>query len=96
MYEQLVISEYTHRYEDNLVYAKNAGVKRGLMTGMGVGVMWLFIYAAYALAFWYGTGLILDSNGKKGDYDASKLIIVSLCHEEALKIWQDFCVFITI
>ncbi|XP_063889978.1 ATP-dependent translocase ABCB1-like isoform X2 [Scylla paramamosain] len=64
------------RYEDNLVYARNAGVKRGLMTGVGVGVMWLFIYAAYALAFWYGTGLILDSRAGNGDYDPSKLIIV--------------------
>ncbi|MPC45721.1 Multidrug resistance protein 1 [Portunus trituberculatus] len=70
------MAEYTHRYEDNLVYARNAGVKRGLMTGVGVGVMWLFIYAAYALAFWYGTGLILDSRAGNGDYDPSKLIIV--------------------
>lgn len=64
------------RYDDNLVYARKAGVKRGLMTGVGVGVMWLFIYAAYALAFWYGTGLILDSRAGDGDYDPSKLIIV--------------------
>lgn len=69
---------HTHRYEDNLVYAKNAGVRRGLMTGVGVGVMWLLIYAAYALAFWYGTGLILDSRDGDGSYDPSKLIIVSL------------------
>ena len=80
------MTEHTHRYEDNLVYARNAGVKRGLMTGVGVGVMWLFIYAAYALAFWYGTGLILDSRAGNGDYDPSKLIIVSMCVEGTLSL----------
>lgn len=60
------------------MFARKAGVKRGLMTGVGIGVMWLFIYLAYALAFWYGTGLILDAREGKGDYDPAKLIIVSL------------------
>lgn len=64
------------RYDKNLVFARKAGVKRGLMTGVGVGVMWLFIYLAYALAFWYGTGLILDAREGNGDYDPAKLIIV--------------------
>lgn len=65
------------RYSENLVYAKNAGVKRGLVTGVGMGLMWLIIYASYSLAFWYGTGLILESRHGSNDYDASKLIIVS-------------------
>lgn len=68
---------YGLRYESNLVHAQRAGVKRGLMTGVGMGMMWLIIYAAYALAFWYGTGLILDSRRGDGDYDPAKLLIVS-------------------
>ncbi|KAK3887408.1 hypothetical protein Pcinc_008524 [Petrolisthes cinctipes] len=64
------------RYQANLVHAQRAGVKRGLMTGVGMGMMWLIIYAAYALAFWYGTGLILDSRKGDGDYDPGKLLIV--------------------
>ncbi|CAL4059023.1 unnamed protein product, partial [Meganyctiphanes norvegica] len=66
------------RYEENLVDAKKAGIKRGLVTGLGMGFMWVIIYGAYALAFWYGTKLILDSrppNGT-GNYDPAKLIIV--------------------
>lgn len=77
--EQHTVAETpAHRYDKNLVFAKKAGVKRGLMTGVGVGVMWLFVYLAYALAFWYGMGLILDARQGDGNYDPSKLIIVSL------------------
>ncbi|XP_045621631.1 ATP-dependent translocase ABCB1 [Procambarus clarkii] len=64
------------RYEANLVHAKKAGVKRGLMTGVGMGLMWFIIYAAYSLAFYYGTGLILKSREGNGSFDPSKLIIV--------------------
>ncbi|XP_071519936.1 ATP-dependent translocase ABCB1-like [Panulirus ornatus] len=64
------------RYEENLVHAKKAGVKRGLVTGIGLGLMWLIIYAAYSLAFYYGIGLILESRQGRGSYDPSNLIIV--------------------
>ncbi|KAK7086306.1 tRNA N6-adenosine threonylcarbamoyltransferase [Halocaridina rubra] len=66
------------RYDKNLVHAKKAGVKRGLVTGIGMGLMWFIIYAAYSLAFYYGTGLILDSRPPNGDgsFDPSNLIIV--------------------
>ncbi|CAL4223375.1 unnamed protein product, partial [Meganyctiphanes norvegica] len=66
------------RYERNLVDAKKAGVKQGLVTGLGMAFMWLIIYGSYALAFWYGTKLILDARPPHGDgsYDAAKLIIV--------------------
>ncbi|XP_064091932.1 ATP-dependent translocase ABCB1-like isoform X2 [Macrobrachium nipponense] len=66
------------RFNNNLIYAKNAGVKRGLVTGIGMGLMWFIIYAAYALAFYYGTGLIIDSRPPNGDgsFEPSNLIIV--------------------
>lgn len=40
------------RYEENLEPARKGGVKRVFVTGVGVGIMWLVIYASYALAFW--------------------------------------------
>nr|QFU47755.1 P-glycoprotein [Palaemon carinicauda] len=66
------------RFNNNLIYAKQAGIKRGLVTGIGMGLMWFIIYAAYALAFYYGTGLIIDSRPPHGDgsYEPSNLIIV--------------------
>lgn len=67
-----------HRYDANLVHAKRAGVKRGLVTGVGMGLMWFLIYAAYALAFYYGTGLILESRtDPNSNFNPSNLIIVS-------------------
>lgn len=59
------------RYEKNLVSARKAGVKRGLATGIGNGLVWGIIYANYALAFWYGLTLILDSCGKADAYTVS-------------------------
>lgn len=31
-----------------------------MSTSVSLGVAFLFIYASYALAFWYGTTLIID------------------------------------
>lgn len=65
------------RYDANLVHARRAGVKRGLVTGVGMGLMWFLIYAAYALAFYYGTGLILESRADPdSNFNPSNLIIV--------------------
>ncbi|CAG9571821.1 unnamed protein product [Danaus chrysippus] len=49
------------RYQERLAPAKKTGVKKGIYSGIGSGVMWFIIYATYALSFWYGVGLILDS-----------------------------------
>ncbi|XP_069683614.1 ATP-dependent translocase ABCB1 [Periplaneta americana] len=52
------------RYKKNLVYAKAVNVKRGFFSGLGFGLLWFFIYASYALAFWYGIGLVLEDRYK--------------------------------
>lgn len=55
------------RYESRLDDAKNFGIKRGVMNGFIVGLLWLVIKAGYALGFWYGWTLTTqtDSNGEK-------------------------------
>lgn len=40
------------RYAEKLVPAERTGIRRGLWSGVGGGVMWLIIYLSYALAFW--------------------------------------------
>ena len=42
------------------MFAERAGVMRGVLTGIGGGLMWFIIYSSYALAFWYGVKLIMD------------------------------------
>ncbi|XP_069945791.1 ATP-dependent translocase ABCB1-like [Cherax quadricarinatus] len=66
------------RYESNLVHALKAGQKRGLVSGAGMGLVWFLIYAAYSLAFYYGTGLILDARPPEGNgsFNPSNLLIV--------------------
>ena len=64
------------RFSANLLFARKAGIKRGLATGIGAGLVFGVIYASYALAFWYGTTLILNSCESGYDYNPSSLIIV--------------------
>ena len=58
---------FFYRYSANLIHAKNINVKRGFLTGLGFGFLWFCIYASYALAFWYGVGLVLKDKGKPLD-----------------------------
>ncbi|PFX21918.1 Multidrug resistance protein 1 [Stylophora pistillata] len=48
------------RYSSLLKEARDFGIKRGFMTGLGIGFFQLVIYGSYALAFWYGSTLIID------------------------------------
>ncbi|KAM9305687.1 bile salt export pump-like [Gastrophryne carolinensis] len=48
------------RYDKNLVYAQRWGVRKGVIMGFFTGYMWLIIFLCYALAFWYGSQLVLD------------------------------------
>lgn len=45
------------RYSSLLKEARDFGIKKGLMTGLGIGFFQLVIYGSYALAFWYVWGL---------------------------------------
>ena len=68
----------SYRYQDRLDPAKKTGIKKGVYSGIGSGFMWLIIYATYALAFWYGVGLILDSRRLSVPiYTPAVLMIVS-------------------
>lgn len=71
--EKIEIDRYSVRLEP----AQKMGIKKGVFSGVGSGVMWFIIYATYALAFWYGVGLILDSRDEERPvYNAAVLMIV--------------------
>ncbi|XP_038607497.1 bile salt export pump [Tachyglossus aculeatus] len=50
----------TKRYENNLVYAQRWGIRKGIIMGFFTGYIWFIIFLSYALAFWYGSKLVLD------------------------------------
>ena len=41
------------RFQEALYPARNAGIKRGLFTGIASGLTWFLLYSTYALTFWY-------------------------------------------
>ncbi|EGI64783.1 PREDICTED: multidrug resistance protein homolog 49-like isoform X1 [Acromyrmex echinatior] len=65
------------RYSEKLAPAEKNGIRRGMWSGIGGGVMWLIIYLSYALAFWYGVKLILDDRSNEDkEYTPAVLVIV--------------------
>ncbi|XP_075287295.1 bile salt export pump isoform X2 [Opisthocomus hoazin] len=48
------------RYDKNLVFAQHWGIRKGIIMGLFTGYMWLIIFMCYALAFWYGSKLVLE------------------------------------
>ncbi|NWZ00473.1 ABCBB protein, partial [Loxia curvirostra] len=48
------------RYDKNLVFAQHWGIRKGMIMGLFNGYMWFIIFLSYALAFWYGSKLVLE------------------------------------
>lgn len=61
------------RYHKNLEDAKRVGIKKAITANISMGAAFLLIYASYALAFWYGTTLVLTN-----DYTIGKVLTVSI------------------
>ncbi len=63
-------------YQDELKWARKAGIKKGLISAIGAGLNWSSYFISYCLAFWYGTRLILNSCESDSGYSAGDLMIV--------------------
>lgn len=48
-----------NRYNIHLENAKSNNIKRSFFNALSNAFMWFFVFACYALSFWYGVGLIL-------------------------------------
>ncbi|SAM01533.1 hypothetical protein [Absidia glauca] len=59
------------RYDDELDHARDAGIARGRVLGLGFGTFMFILFATYGLAFWYGSQLVMA-----GEFDASQVLIV--------------------
>lgn len=69
------------RYGKHLYFAKSNNIKKNMFTGISNGVMWFFVYASYALSFWYGVGLILEERDLPKDqqiYNADNMVTVRI------------------
>ncbi|XP_052841977.1 LOW QUALITY PROTEIN: ATP-dependent translocase ABCB1 [Drosophila gunungcola] len=65
-------------YKERVVSAKLLNIKRNMFSGIGFGLLWFFIYASYALAFWYGVGLVIKGYNDVAyeNYDPGTMITV--------------------
>ncbi|XP_036965462.1 bile salt export pump isoform X1 [Acanthopagrus latus] len=54
-------SKEAERYDGNLAEAQTWGVKKGTIIGVFQGYLWCIIFFCFALAFWYGSKLVIDT-----------------------------------
>ena len=59
--------EEIKRYNKNLEIAKDVGVRKAITTGISIGTLFLVLYSAYGLGFWYGGKLVVEENYSIGD-----------------------------
>jgi ATP-binding cassette subfamily B (MDR/TAP) protein 1 len=52
--------------------AKRLGIKKAITANISMGAAFLLIYASYALAFWYGTSLVISK-----EYSIGQVLTVS-------------------
>ncbi|KAK9877119.1 hypothetical protein WA026_016865 [Henosepilachna vigintioctopunctata] len=70
-------SKEMERYDSNLIHAKKNNIFRSALVGIGFGLLWFVIYLSYALAFWYGVGLIIDEKDSPNPtYSAGNMITI--------------------
>ena len=62
------------RYNGNLDEARQFGVKKALISGLGMGLVFFLMFCIYALAFWYGAKLTRD---EPENYTIGRMLIVS-------------------
>ncbi|KAH0818956.1 hypothetical protein GEV33_003835 [Tenebrio molitor] len=70
------------RYEKHLQSAKRNNITKNLFSGISNGFMWFFVFASYALSFWYGVGLILEERylpKEEITYTPANLVAVFFC-----------------
>jgi ATP-binding cassette, subfamily B (MDR/TAP), member 1 len=64
---------YINRYNSSLSTAKDFGIRKSIINGGGMGMIFLVLFLTYALAFWYGGKLIREEGGT---YTIGVLLIV--------------------
>nr|XP_039263789.1 ATP-dependent translocase ABCB1-like isoform X2 [Styela clava] len=55
------------RYDENLIPAKETGIRKGTISGSGIGVVMFILFSTYGLAFWYCSTLIFDGELSTGN-----------------------------
>jgi ATP-binding cassette subfamily B (MDR/TAP) protein 1 len=80
------------RYEKHLQSAKRNNITKNLFSGISNGFMWFFVFASYALSFWYGVGLILEERYlPKEEITYTPANLVAVCRTFIQEICSSYC-----
>ncbi|KAI9564998.1 ABC protein [Daphnia sinensis] len=55
------------RFQQEMQPIEFATFRRSLLSGLEAGLWWLLTFVSYALAFWYGVGMVLSSSSSTSD-----------------------------
>ncbi|KAL5006626.1 hypothetical protein ScPMuIL_015432 [Solemya velum] len=50
------------RYSANLHVAKSTAMGKGMVIGLGTGIMWIIVYSIFSVAFWYGLKIFREGD----------------------------------
>ena len=64
-------TSFTFRYAANLTEAKVFGIRKSRASGLGLGCVYVIMFSAYGLVFWFGAKMVQD-----GDLTVGRLITV--------------------
>ena len=53
-------------YNDLLLTAYGSGVKEGIFSGFGVGMVMFIVFCSYAMAVWFGAKMVLEKGYSGG------------------------------
>ena len=62
----MMVTACLFRYEANLKPTRAIGIQKGLVSGLGQGMVWTIAFGIIALAFWYGGVLVREDGYSPG------------------------------
>lgn len=84
--EFILLFTILFRYNGYLDEVKKSGIKKGIIVGWLIGLVFLVVFCAYGLGFWYGVKFIREDD----DYRVFNVLIVSLFFIVVYKLYRNF------
>lgn len=84
--EFILLFTILFRYNGYLDEVKKSGIKKGIIVGWLIGLVFLVVFCVYGFGFWYGVKFIREDD----DYRVFNVLIVSLFFIAVYKLYRNF------
>lgn len=84
--EFILLFMILYRYNGYLDEVKKSGIKKGIIVGWLIGLVFLVVFCVYGFGFWYGVKFIREDD----DYRVFNVLIVSLFFIVVYKLYRNF------